>query len=469
MTDRSRQDNPAEQWIKLAADAQAGNRAAFNRLAAYYRPLLFALAFLRTSHREEAEDLVQEVLLKAWERLPSLNDLSLFLPWLKAITANACTTWYRRSRPVPLPLHEEGVAGLIADKGRPLELLLQREQQRDLQQALLTIPEANRIALLMHVWGDASYEDIAASTGVPATTVEGRIYRARRQLDRLLRDIQTGSSREMHRNYPKGTVSKRQGKTMIKSEIPISTLPHMTAADQAQPPALALFTRRLSLMVDAGISLVRTLDVLAEAGPPYGQAAREIGQKVQEGATLSEAMSERPDLFSSPYILMIRAGEVGGILEETLQRMVKVVTKEWQMARRCPSQEVPLLLLHPAGTPYPNDLLQLSVYQRTVTLALFFETFGMLLQSGVPILQVIETLSSLLPPAQQAGWAQVREAVKAGKPMRLEMERMGVFPCFALEMTHIGEVAGSLDTMFYRLSEAFEDDLDYIVLSDAKR
>ncbi len=431
---------------RLTEQAQGGDRAAFNTLASHYRPLLFALAFLRTSHTEEAEDLVQEILLKAWEKLPTLHSPVLFLPWLKTITANACTSWHRRSRFLPKLLEEEAASGLTSDRGRPLEQLLLREQQRELHDALLMLPKANRVALLMHVLGGSSYEDIAASVGVPATTVEGRIYRARRQLERLLRDA------------PIATTQRLTGETFMSKE---KSLPRIARADQAQPPALALFTRHFSIMIDAGVSIMRALDALTEAPLPYGPAAQGIMARVENGAMPSEAMSDRPDLFSEPYIMMIRAGEMGEILDETLRRMVKVMTKEWQLARRCPAGEEPLLLLHPAGTPHPKDWGKMSEYQHTVTLALFFETFGMLLQSGVPILRTMETLTSLLPAAQRAGWAQVRQAVAEGKPMFSAMEAMGIFPRFVLAMVRVGEVSGSLDTIFPRLSEAFEDDLDY--------
>src|SRR5205823_4465075 len=69
---------------------------------------------------------------------------------------------------------------------QPLEALLAREKQRALRQALTALPYANRVALLMHVWGEYSYQEIAAFTDVPVTTVEGRIHRAKRQLRRLL-------------------------------------------------------------------------------------------------------------------------------------------------------------------------------------------------------------------------------------------------------------------------------------------
>ena len=462
MAGRPQKDNLNRHWLRLAERAQEGDRAAFDQLARHYRPLLFALAFLRTSQKEEAEDLVQEVLLKSWARLPTLQDTNLLLPWLKTITANACTSWHRRSRSAPAALSGEATSGLAADDGRPLELLLQRERQRELHQALLTLPEANRIALLMYAWGDSSYEDIAASTGVPATTVEGRIYRARRQLERLLRGAPTEIPYEACRpqtGHDRIETQRIEGKTMTPTQIETASPKH------TQPPALALFTRRLSSMVEAGISLRRALDVLAEAPPPYGQAAREIGLKVEQGATLSAAMSDRPDLFSAPYILMVRAGEVGGILEEILLRMVKVMAKEWHLARRCSSSEVPLLLLHPTTVPYPESWSEMSPCQRTMTLALFFEAFGMLLQSGVPILRTMETLTPLLPPAQQAGWLQTRRYLAEGKCIRDGMEPMGIFPLFALEMTAVGEVSGTLDAIVYRLSEAFEDDIEYLIPS----
>lgn len=433
---------------------------AFDQLAHHYRPLLFALAFLRTSQKEEAEDLVQEVLLKSWARLPTLQDTNLFLPWLKTITANACTSWHRRSRSVPACLTGEAVSGLAADNGHPLELLLQRERQRELQQALLTLPEANRIALLMYAWGDASYGDIAASTGVPATTVEGRIYRARRQLERLLRGAPNEILYEVRRPQ---TGRDHAATERIEGETMTPTQGETASPNQTQSAALALFTRRLSSMLDAGISLRRALEVLAEDPSLYGQAAREVGAKVEGNATLSSAMSDLPDLFPAPYVSMVRAGEVGGILEETLPRMVKVMAKEWHLAHRSPAGEVPLLLLHPTTVPSPDDWSGMSSYQRTVTLALFFEAFGMLLQSGVPILRTMETLTPLLPPAQQAGWQRTRQYIAEGKRIRDGMEPMGIFPLFALEVTAAGEEAGSLDTALYRLSEAFEEDVDYLM------
>lgn len=169
--------------------AGAGDRTAFDQLVCHYRPVLLALTFLRTRNLCEAEDLVQEILLRVWQKLPGLHQPALFLPWMKTITANACSTWYRRRPSQMTSLETEPACRFLEDAApKPVEIVLSGEKQRELHRALLLLPQANRLALLMHVWGDYSYAEIAAFTEVRATTVEGRIYRAKRQMQYLLRD-----------------------------------------------------------------------------------------------------------------------------------------------------------------------------------------------------------------------------------------------------------------------------------------
>lgn len=184
----------------LARIAQSGDRAAFDQLGARYRPALVALAFMRTSDREEAEDLAQEALARAWEHLPTLNNPGAFLPWLRAIMANSCATWIRHRIVARRRVYcISAQPGLVDPRPLPQDALLKRERDRDLRDALAGLPEANRTALLMHVWGGASYEEIAAFIGVQVTTIEGRIFRAKQRLRRLL------NSRDEMISEPKGT------------------------------------------------------------------------------------------------------------------------------------------------------------------------------------------------------------------------------------------------------------------------
>ena len=443
----------------LVSRAQLGDRAAFDELARECRPLLFALAFLRTRQREEAEDLVQEVLMRAWQKLPGLSKRVSFLPWLRTVMANACISWYRGSRSRPISLSGGDAPEVAARSGHPLQDLLEQDRTRELHEALLTLPEANRLALLMHIWSDASYNDIATLTGVSASTVDGRIYRAKRQMRRLLYD--NGS--QLLGDEPRLRLRADAGMPpRSRREKKMSITAPDTAIVPDLPLAVVSFTRRLSLMLDAGVATLRALEILQDAQLPLDDAVSHLRARVAGGDTLSQAMSDRPDIFPKVYTGMIRAGETGHVLEEIVQHLAKMVAREWQLASSPPSGEPPVYLLLPSGLPVPESWEEMPAYQRTVTLSLFCSTFGTLLQSGVPIVQSMKTVADLLPAASREGWMRaVRCVYPAGELFSPEMRQMGIFPEFAVELILIGEQNGSLDGMLHRLAESFEDDLDF--------
>jgi RNA polymerase sigma-70 factor (ECF subfamily) len=455
---------PGDPRTDLVRRASRGDRAAFDALAGHYRAALLALAFLRTGHLDEAEDLAQEILAKAWEKLPTLRDPAAFVPWVKAVAANACNNWYRRSGfGSDSPLEGEGESPFYDPAPQPLETVLKRERQRELHAALLQLPETNRTALMMHVWGGYSYGEIAAFTGVRVTTVEGRIYRAKRQLRRLLLD--RGAEFMGDPALEKADTSRRP---MSKHEGEGERTPADTKTGGAMPPgaplALAMFTRRFSTMIDAGIGLVRCLEALHEVPPPYGEAAKRIQAKVEQGYTLSLSMREEPDLFSAPYTALVRAGEVGACLEETLQRAAQLLTQEWELARLRPGGVEPLFISLPASAPQALNWDGLTPYQRSVTVILFCEIMSLLLMSGVPILQTLELVAPVFPSREREGLSRAREAMRRGEKMAPSLEAMNVFPRFVIRMVGIGEEGGHLDRTLHAAAETLKQDLEAQVM-----
>lgn len=162
----------------LAARAQAGDAAAFAELARRYRPALVALAFDRTRSFDDAQDVAQEALLKAMEHLADLRDAAAFPAWLRSIAANLSANWTRR--PAPLGLDD------APDDADVSAAVIARYEQREIARALGALPLANRLALIMHVRDGMPYQRIAAFLGVPVSTIEGRIFRARQALRRSL-------------------------------------------------------------------------------------------------------------------------------------------------------------------------------------------------------------------------------------------------------------------------------------------
>ncbi len=233
-----------------------------------------------------------------------------------------------------------------------------------------------------------------------------------------------------------------------------------TPNDPALPTPLAsvLFSYQFSELISAGISIVRSLDILEDMPAPYGGAAGFLKERVMQGETLSAAMAERPDLFSQFYRSMVRVGEVAGVLEETLARAAELMTKEWALTRRDPDGASGVFLLNPSDKPLPDEWAQLSPYQRTVTQLLFCESFGMMLLSGVPILRAMEHVATLLPDTQRDRIMEARERVREGD--RMYPDRFGFLPRFATELIAHGEEAGTLDSALDRAARVFGHELE---------
>ncbi len=89
----------------------------------------------------------------------------------------------------------------------------------------------------------------------------------------------------------------------------------------------AIFSRQFAAMVNAGVGIVRCLGVLGEqcGNPKLRKAILAISAEVQQGANLSDSMSKHPECFDKLYVSMIEAGEAGGVLDEVLNRIAKLL------------------------------------------------------------------------------------------------------------------------------------------------
>lgn len=89
----------------------------------------------------------------------------------------------------------------------------------------------------------------------------------------------------------------------------------------------AVFSRQFAALVNAGVAMVRGLGVLSEQcqNPKLKKALLNISADVQQGVNLSDAMRKHPECFDGLYVSMIQAGEVGGVLDEVLNRLAKLL------------------------------------------------------------------------------------------------------------------------------------------------
>ncbi len=99
---------------------------------------------------------------------------------------------------------------------------------------------------------------------------------------------------------------------------------------------MVVFTRQLATLIDAGLSLLRSINVLIAQQKPskLKDILREIRDDIQSGATFAEALAKHPRQFDRLYVNMVRAGEAGGMLEVVLNRLATYMEKRQALKRR---------------------------------------------------------------------------------------------------------------------------------------
>lgn len=99
---------------------------------------------------------------------------------------------------------------------------------------------------------------------------------------------------------------------------------------------LVIFTRQFSTMIDAGLPLVQGLEILAAQAenPHFKTVLREVKERVEGGTTFADALGEHPKVFDDLYVQLVRAGEIGGILDTILQRLAVYIEKAEALKRK---------------------------------------------------------------------------------------------------------------------------------------
>lgn len=172
----------------LVARAQDGDSAAFEALVRAYEGELVRLGYRMLSDVGEAQDAVQDCMVLAWRKLPSLADPQAFHAWVYQLMTRRCLNLLRsRSRrPTTLadgtgPEWDQRPEVSDAADG-PAQQAQVNALRHGLSVALAKLPPEQRACWVLHQLHDLSYPEIAYAIGVPVSTVRGRIARARQQL-----------------------------------------------------------------------------------------------------------------------------------------------------------------------------------------------------------------------------------------------------------------------------------------------
>ena len=172
---RLQMDAPAE----LLQRARQGDRDAVAVLYARFRDRMISLAFGIVRERAEAEDCAQEILLRAFDKMPVLADESQFTAWLYRLAINYCLD---RKRVID---RRRNISHAAAQPEPHARFDAQIETRLALERVLDELSETARLTLMLREWHELNYDEIAAITGVPVGTVKSRLNAARREFRRI--------------------------------------------------------------------------------------------------------------------------------------------------------------------------------------------------------------------------------------------------------------------------------------------
>lgn len=177
---------------RLIAECLEGRTAAFGELVRRYQDRLYNTVYRLVDNAEDAQDVLQEAFLNAYQSLDSFKGDSLFFTWLYRIAVNTAMSLKRKHR-VALSIEigrEEGNGCAEpldgSEFGQPGLAMEKAEQGRRIQEALSRMSPEHRAVLVLKDMEGQKYESIADVLQVPIGTIRSRLHRARMELREIL-------------------------------------------------------------------------------------------------------------------------------------------------------------------------------------------------------------------------------------------------------------------------------------------
>ncbi len=186
----------------LVAQARRGDPAAFERLALLHKDRIYNYVLRMIGNATEAEDLTQEVFLRAFLHIRDFRGAASVSTWLYRIASNICVDALRHRKrqeahtfdlDAPVATNDDKVSRQVRDDGpTPDEAVQRKELHRKIQDAIDSLSDKLREVVVLYDILGVPYEEISQIVGCPLGTVKSRLFNARLQLRDILRPYISG-------------------------------------------------------------------------------------------------------------------------------------------------------------------------------------------------------------------------------------------------------------------------------------
>lgn len=197
MVERCNTDENELSDKELVLQSQKGDLSAFDQLVRRYYPKIYGLVYNMTGNREDAEDVVQDVFVKAHTKLGSFRGKSQFYTWIYRIALNRTINFRKkRTRKAALRLddinpdvkQDEAFTRLFSQE-TPFRRVKLNELQKKMNAAIQTLSDKHKQAVILHDIQGMPHEEIAKIMKCSVGTVRSRLFYARRKLQEELTEF----------------------------------------------------------------------------------------------------------------------------------------------------------------------------------------------------------------------------------------------------------------------------------------
>lgn len=179
MTDRSD--------LELVRLFQQGDESAFNHLVLRYQEKIYWVARRFINEHDGADDVAQEVFVKAYESLKEFRSESSFYTWLYRITVNIALNVLRRNKVKQFFRIDELFEPEDVGSGAPDELLERKEERTLIEQAIATLPEKQKAVFLLRYYEEMPYEEIAKVLKTSIGGLKANYFHAVKKIEEYLK------------------------------------------------------------------------------------------------------------------------------------------------------------------------------------------------------------------------------------------------------------------------------------------
>src|SRR5450756_960496 len=193
---------------------------------------------------------------------------------------------------------------------------------------------------------------------------------------------------------------------------------------------MSIFTSQLGTMLNAGLSITKSLDVQSKqlSNKKLRMITEDLKKKVESGLPLSTAMTDYPGAFSTLYTSMVMSGEGSGNLGNSLLKMATFLEREAELKRKIKS-----------ATSYPLIVISASV----------------------PLISCLEMVGGTMGNSiVSATIDRVIDSIKSGTALSAAMAETQFFTPMVIQMTAVGEESGSLETMLGKVATFYQAEVD---------